>query len=104
MIRLSAPSPAPPTLLRSTAGLSGVIVPYSLGIRLGAALAEALAAALPAGDGPAEVPGVVVAVDPLEHAAITMAAAAATPRICLRMTSLLLLLRRGLPRLARLGD
>src|SRR5512146_2760209 len=95
MIRLSAPSPAPPTLPRSSAGLSGDMVPYSLGIRLGAALAEALATALSAADGPAEAAGVVVAVDPLEHAAITMADAAASPRICLRMTSLLLLLCRG---------
>ena len=63
MMMFSAPSPAPPTVLRSTAGLSGLIVPYSLPVSDGAAVAlgddaagadaDACDAALAAGDGDA---------------------------------------------------
>src|SRR5437899_4658527 len=63
MRMFSAPSPAPPTVLRSTAGLSGLIVPYSLPVSDGAAVAlgddaagadaDACDAALAAGDGDA---------------------------------------------------
>src|SRR5437773_1054936 len=51
MMMFSAPSPAPPTVLRSTAGLSGLIVPYSLPVSDGAAVALGDAAAGADADG-----------------------------------------------------
>ena len=103
MIRFRAPSPAPPTVLRSTAGLSGVIVPYSPVLKLAAAWLGASADALAAGGALAAVVGAAlgalaagvaagVAVPP-PQAAATRAAAAARVRMGLRMGDLLLRIR-----------
>src|SRR5512140_1404413 len=107
MMMLRAPSPGPPTLLRSTAGFSGVIVPYEPveydgaadgaldGAADGSLDGAADGAADAATDGAADAATDGAGVDPLLHAPAMMAtapSAAANP--CLFMLLLLDPLRR----------